>query len=61
MRRYEGIWTKRQMLPIWIMQIIALGVFAVAACLLLAAAHYIERDGGNYYGYSSEELARYAQ
>ena len=44
MRRYEGLWTKRQMLPIWILQLIALGVFAGAACVLLAAAHYLDDD-----------------
>lgn len=61
MRRYEGIWTKRQMLPIWILQIMAIGVFAAAACILLAAAHYLDDDNNTYYGYTGDELARYAQ
>ena len=61
MRRYEGIWTKRQMLPVWILQTIALGLFAAVACILLAAAHYLDDDSNTYYGYTGDELARYAQ
>lgn len=61
MRRYEGIWTKRQWVPIWVLQIIALGVFAAASCVLLAAAHYLDDDNTTYYGYTGDELAHYAQ
>jgi hypothetical protein len=67
MRRYENIWHKRQLVPCWILQCIAAGIFMIAAGLLIAAASYIKNNEDeldlsdyNYYGYSSDELITYA-
>lgn len=65
MRRYENIWHKRQLVPCWVLQCIAAGVFAVAAGLLLAAAAYVKKNDAGlnddyYYGYSADQLVQYA-
>lgn len=64
MRRYEGLWHKRQLVPIWILQCLAAGVFAIAAGLLLAAAAYVKENKQDldysYYGYSTDQLITYA-
>lgn len=67
MRKYEGIWHKRQLVPCWILQCIASGIFMIAAGLLIAAAAYIKKNEGDvdlsnysYYGYSASDLATYA-
>lgn len=66
MRRYEHIWHKRQLVPCWILQCIASGVFAIAAGLILAAAAYVKRNdvelstSYSYHGYSASQLVDYA-
>ncbi|KAI1077694.1 hypothetical protein F5B20DRAFT_583106 [Whalleya microplaca] len=66
MRRFEGIWRKRQLLPCWILQMLCAAIFTVIACLLLAAAGYIRSHGTtrtsstHYYGFTRQELIVYA-
>ncbi|KAI0380349.1 hypothetical protein F5Y04DRAFT_258063 [Hypomontagnella monticulosa] len=64
MQRFEGIWRKRHLLPIWILQIIGAIIYTVVAALLLAAAAYVRghrrSSGYRYYGYSASELMEYA-
>jgi hypothetical protein len=64
MRRYENIWHKRQLVPCWVLQCLASGIFLIAAGLLIAAAAYIKNHDVDsdyrYYGYSADELANYA-
>lgn len=60
MRRYENLWSKRQLVPTWIIQCIASGLFAVSAGLILAAFGILKEKGydsdDTYYGYSWETL-----
>ncbi|ETS82011.1 hypothetical protein PFICI_07013 [Pestalotiopsis fici W106-1] len=64
MRRYEGLWHKRQLVPCWILQCLAAGVFLIASGLLLAAAAYVKKNETDldysYYGYSTDQLLTYA-
>jgi hypothetical protein len=66
MRRFENIWRKWALVPIWILQCIASGVFMVAAGLIIAAAAYVKQNDSDldldydYHGYSAKELVDYA-
>ncbi|KAI0171568.1 hypothetical protein BJ166DRAFT_623040 [Pestalotiopsis sp. NC0098] len=65
MRRYEGLWHKRQLVPCWVLQCLAAGVFLIAAGLLLAAAAYVRENEDDvsdytYYGYNLDQLLTYA-
>lgn len=64
MGSYEGIWRKRQLLPLWILQVLAAGIYVLVAALLLAAARYVKSHpssfGSSYYGYSESQLISYA-
>ncbi|KAI1372340.1 hypothetical protein F4677DRAFT_463348 [Hypoxylon crocopeplum] len=70
MQRYYGIWRKRDMLPLWILQMLCALIFAMVAGLLLASAAYIEShqrdsayDGIGYdsYRYTRSQAIEYAR
>ncbi|KAH6657171.1 hypothetical protein BKA67DRAFT_532398 [Truncatella angustata] len=67
MRKYENIWHKRQLVPCWVLQCIAAGIFMIAAGMILAAAAYVKNKDSqldlsdyNYYGYNASDLVRFA-
>ncbi|KAI1867445.1 hypothetical protein JX265_007247 [Neoarthrinium moseri] len=64
MRRYEGIWRKAQLVPCWVLQCLASGIFLIAAGLLIAAAAYVSQHSVDsdytYYGYTADDLAKFA-
>ncbi|KAK6078892.1 hypothetical protein SCUP515_04331 [Seiridium cupressi] len=67
MRRFENIWHKRQLVPNWILQCIAAGIFMIAAGLLIAAAAYVKNNESDlelsdyeYYGYSVDDLVKFS-
>ncbi|OTB17559.1 hypothetical protein K445DRAFT_279228 [Daldinia sp. EC12] len=71
MRRYRGIWRKRDLLPFWILQIIIAIVCIVAAALLFVGASSVERQQREiepsglsiivYLGYEADDLVKYAR
>ncbi|KAI0845722.1 hypothetical protein F5Y00DRAFT_265356 [Daldinia vernicosa] len=71
MRRYEGIWRKRDVLPFWILQILLMHICIVAAVLLFVGASSVERQQSKldssglftivYLGYEADDLVKYAR
>ncbi|KAI2783875.1 hypothetical protein F4815DRAFT_317386 [Daldinia loculata] len=71
MRRYEGIWRKRDVLPFWILQIFFIIISIVAAALLFVGASSVERQQSEiessslftivYSGYEADVLVKYVR
>ncbi|KAF3065760.1 hypothetical protein GL218_09369 [Daldinia childiae] len=71
MRRYEGIWRKRDLLPFWILQIFFIVISIVAAALLFVGASSLEQQESEtessgifkivYLGYEADKLVRYTR
>ncbi|KAI0106842.1 hypothetical protein F4814DRAFT_452054 [Daldinia grandis] len=71
MRRYKGIWRKRDVLPFWILQILLMVISIIAAILLFVGASSVERlqtetESSSafttvYLGYGADDLVKYAR
>lgn len=62
MQTYTGIWTKRQLVPCWIIQFLAAGILSIVAILMLIGAGVIDdnvSDNETFYGMRAKDIVDY--